>query len=153
MKKQKGSRIGTVIKSILNVRKWSDYDRLKSFTLYLGEGFRKMFIPQGARKKKVSFHEAVARMKLTEKDLKIKKRALLRLSILMCIMAIGIMAYSGYHFYYGFYKAALVSIVISMLGFVLAFRYHFWYFQIRERKLGCSFMEWFKNGLFGEWHD
>lgn len=153
MKKQKGSRTVNVLKNIFDVRTWSDYDRLKSFTLYLVNGFKKMFVPQQSEGKSNTFTDAVTRMHLAETDLAIKQKALLRLSLLMCAIGLAIIVYSAYHFIYGSYRAAIVSLVVSMIAWVLAFRYHFWYFQIKERKLGCSFMEWFKQGLLGEKHD
>jgi len=153
MKKQKGSRTLNVLKSVFDVRRWIDYDRLKFFTLYLGKGFKKMFVPQKSEGKSKTFTETVERLSLVDQDLEIKQRALWRLSMLMLVLALAIMVYSAYHFIQGSYRAAIMSLVVSMIGLVLAFRYHFWYFQIKERKLGCSFMEWFRQGLLGEKHD
>lgn len=149
MKKQQGSRIINVFTRIFNVRAWIDFDRLKSFTLYLGNGFKKMFIPQQGGGGE-TFEEAMLRLNISEKDLQERKSALYRLSLLMCAAAIFIFGYAIYHVMYGSYKAVVISLVVMLIALVLAFRYHFWYFQIKERKLGCTMQEWYRKGLLGE---
>jgi intracellular multiplication protein IcmV len=121
---------------------------MKSFSTYLANGFRKMFVPQH-REAEESFEEAVGRLNLSEKDLKDKQTALHRLSRLMCGVALIIFGYAMYQLYYGGYRATIYSLAIMLIALALAFRYHFWYFQIKERKLGCTLKEWFKKGLMG----
>jgi intracellular multiplication protein IcmV len=148
MKKTAKSRITTVFRRIFNIRAWFDFDRVKSFTIYLGNGLKRMFVPQ-TNVKGESFEEAMTRLNLSEEDLISKQSALYRLSVLMCGAASFIFAYAVYHLFYGSYRAVIVSLVIMMIALVLAFRYHFWYFQIKERKLGCSISEWYRQGLMG----
>ncbi|KTD12994.1 type IVB secretion system protein IcmV [Legionella jamestowniensis] len=149
MKIKKSTRLVGIIKRIFNVRAWIDFDRVRAFTAYLAAGFQKMFIPQQTEAGE-SFEAAVARMNLSEQELQAKQIALYRLSLLMCLVAVGIFAYSIYHLYYGSYRAVIVSLVLVLVALVLAFRYHFWYFQIKERKLGCSIREWYREGLKGD---
>ncbi|KTD79285.1 type IVB secretion system protein IcmV [Legionella waltersii] len=149
MKKKKGSRIVRILASIFNVRRWFDWDRMKFFTSYLVNGIKKFFVPQ-PQEQTESFEEAVGKLKLNEMDLLVKQKALYRLSVLMLVIAVIVFAYMGYQFIYGSFKATLVSFVIVLIALVLAFRYHFWYFQIKHRKLGCSIQEWYRQGLLGE---
>jgi intracellular multiplication protein IcmV len=149
MKKQTDSKIIKMLGSILNVRAWFDWDRVKAFTLYLINGFKRLFVP----KKNVeteSFAEATAKLDINDESLQIKQKALFRLSIIMLISAIAIFGYAGYQLIFGSFKAMIVSLVVTLIALTLAFRYHFWYYQIKQRKLGCSFDEWFKQGLLGE---
>ncbi|WP_347251534.1 type IVB secretion system protein IcmV [Legionella sp.] len=150
MKKQQGSRLITIFSRIFNVRAWIDFDRIKSFTVYLADGFRKMFVPQKLTGPGESFEEAMLRLNISEKELQDKKTALYRLSLLMCAASLFIFAYAIYHLVYGGYKAVIISLVVMLIALVLAFRYHFWYFQIKERKLGCTMQEWYRKGLLGE---
>ncbi|MDI9818677.1 MULTISPECIES: type IVB secretion system protein IcmV [unclassified Legionella] len=150
MKIKKSTKLVGIFKRIFNVRAWFDFDRLSAFTAYLVGGFKTMFIPQKQTGQGESFEAAVARMHLSEKDLIAKQKALYRLSILMCAAAVFIFSYSLYHLYYGTYRAVIVSLVLTLVALVLAFRYHFWYFQIKERKLGCSISEWYRQGLKGD---
>lgn len=149
MKKISNTRIATILKNIFNIRWWIDYDRLKTYTAYLGNGFKKMFVPQQAEQNE-SFETAVKEYNLTEKELFSKQRALYRLSILMALVALFMLGYAGYHVFYGSIRATIISVVVMLIALVLAFRYHFWYFQIKQRQLGCSFRQWYKQGLLGE---
>lgn len=149
MKKRSNSRIIKLISSILNVRAWFDWDRVKSFTLYLLNGLKRLFVPQ-QHDVVESFDEVAAKLNLSDAALLMKQKALFRLSIVMLITACLIFGYAGYQFFYGSIKAVLVSLVVTLIALVLAFRYHFWYYQIKHRKLGCTFTEWFKQGLLGE---
>ncbi|KTD01637.1 type IVB secretion system protein IcmV [Fluoribacter gormanii] len=147
MKKQ--SRIGNLLRRIINVRRWFDWDRMRAFTLYLVNGFKRLFVPQ----KKVegeSFNDAVKLLNLTDESLLIKQKSLFRLSIVMLLAALLIMGYAAFQLFYGSIKAFLVSLVVTLIALVLAFRYHFWYYQIKNRKLGCTFNEWYRKGLLGE---
>ncbi len=150
MKKNPGSRTIGIFGRLFNVRTWVDFDRMRSFTYYLLNGFRKMFIPGSSeREPGESFESAKERLNLTEQELVSRQRALFRLSLLMSGGALVIFAYAIYHLYYGNYRATIISLVLMLIAFALSFRYHFWYFQIKERKLGCTFKEWYKKGLLG----
>lgn len=149
MKKKSGSRVGGVLRSIFNFRAWSDYERVKGFTEYLYSGFANLFIPQ-KHETGESFEEAMVRLNLSEADLLEKQTALFRLAWLMVFTALAIGGYVIYCLYWKAFMAAGVSSVVQLVALVLAFRYHFWYYQIKQRKLGCTFSEWLHNGLLGE---
>lgn len=149
MKIKSGSRIVRVFTRIINVRSWIDWDRTKSFTRYLINGFKKFFVPQKSKVTE-SFTEAQKRLHLTDNELLAREKGLLRLSILMVVVAIFLLAYSIYFIYCGSVKGVILSLVVMFISLTLGFRYHFWYFQIKKRKLGCSIQEWFKQGLMGD---
>lgn len=148
MKKNPGARTIGIFGRVFNVRAWADFDRMKSFTTYLGNGFRRMFVPQ-RQEAEESFDEAMVRLNLSEKDLKIKQSSLYRLCLFMCATALVFFAYAIYQVFYGSYRATIVSLAVMLIALALAFRYHFWYFQIKERKLGCTIQEWYRKGLKG----
>lgn len=147
MKSQKGSRIKAVFNQVFNVKNWLDYERLKGFTLYLFNGVKGVFVPkpQVVEDKSKSFSEVVATLELTEEELTARKKGLYRLSMVMFIVGLSILCYGIYNLIMGFFLATMVSVVVASIGFVLAFRYHFWYYQIQQRKLGCTFKEWYRQ--------
>lgn len=149
MKKPSDSKIFKLITSILNVRVWFDWERVKSYTFYLSNGFQQLFISKITVDAE-SFKEATTKLQLDDASLLSKQNALYRLSMLMLVLAFFVLGYSGYQLFYGSFKATIVSIVVTLIALVLAFRYHFWYFQIKHRKLGCTFDEWFRQGFLGE---
>jgi intracellular multiplication protein IcmV len=149
MKKKSGSRIARVFNRIINIRTWFDWDRTKSFTVALKNGIRLFFVPQ-KNSTTESFDTAAAKMHLSDAELLVKQSALFRLAVVMLILAFIILGYSGYQLFYGSLKAFSVSLVVTLIALTLAFRYHFWYFQIKHRKLGCTFNEWYRQGILGE---
>lgn len=143
------SRIVTLITKILNVRYWFDWDRVKAATSYIVQGVKNMFIPKKSSETQ-SFEDAKTNLEINDESLLQKQQALLRLSYLMVIIACAIFIYAFYQLFWGSFKATLISLVVTLIALSLAFRYNFWHYQIKSRKLGCSFNEWVKKGLLGE---
>ena len=149
MKKTSESRTKRVFNRIFNVRTWADWDRMKSFTLYLTRGIKNLFVPQ-EKELEESFAAAQARLNLSDADMQVRQKSLYRLSLLMVVMAFLLFGYAIYHLVLANFLACILSLVVMTIALVLAFRYHFWYFQIKQRKLGCSLHEWFRQGLMGD---
>ena len=127
-----------------NISQWSDYKRIKNSTNYLGGAVRRYFVPKKTQYSE-NFNEAVQRLGLSEEDLAIKAAALFKLSMVMLIISLCIFAYFVLQFFSGTWRSILISGVVMLFPLVLAFRYHFLHFQIKHRKLGCSFYEWAKQ--------
>ena len=148
MQNKSGSRTKRLIGRILNVRSWVDFDRIRAGLRYITGVSATYFVP-GKTKKTESFDEAVARLKLSEAALLARKKGLFRLSLCMVGAAMLVLGYAVYNLYYEYFTAAFLSLIVMCLALVLAFRYHFWYFQIKHHQLGCSLSEWFHQGLMG----
>lgn len=153
--KKSGSRVGGLLKNIFNFRAWIDFDRIYDFMLYLISSIKFLFIPQknpvnSAKQLSDNFQSAMSALNLTEADLKAKQISLYRLSIFMSLVSVGFLLYAIYHLFYGGFAAVIISLVLMLIALVLAFRYHFWYFQIKEKKLGCTFREWYQQGFLGK---
>jgi intracellular multiplication protein IcmV len=43
----------------------------------------------------------------------------------------------------------VMCLMVSLVAFANAFRAHFWYFQTKQRKLGCTIQEWLNAGVGG----
>lgn len=154
-------RTKRLFKRIFNVRGWSDWERVRSGGEYLKNGINKYFIPNSARGKQESreekdpviekdkFEIAMKQMSLTEKDLDKREKSLFRLSLMMMVISLLVFIYVLYHLFYGTFAAMILSFSVMCIAGALAFRYHFWYFQIKYRRLGCSISEWYKYGLRG----
>jgi intracellular multiplication protein IcmV len=149
MKKKSKMKIGTRFSRLFDVKQWIDYDRVSAYTVYLYEGTKRLFVKQPVIAKE-SFDEAKNRLGLSDIDIMIRMQALRRVAILMLVFAILLICYSGYRLWAGHYLASFIGFVAMGVSLALAFRYHFWYFQFKERRLGCTFTEWYKKGLLGE---
>jgi intracellular multiplication protein IcmV len=127
-----------------NISQWSDYQRIKNSTNYLGGTVRRYFIPKKTQHSE-TFEEAVQRLGLSEEDLTIKAAALFKISMVMLIIGLCVFAYFVLQLFSGTWRSVLVSSVVMLLPLIFAFRYHFLHFQIKHRKLGCSFNEWVRQ--------
>lgn len=155
MKNNSNLRIIKIIQSVFKIRQWFDWDRTKSFLLFGQNAAKDVFSVKNAKKKErdkllvESFESARTKLNLSHAELLKQQRALLCWSLLMCAVTLAVFLYSIYHFYLGNIRAGFCSFIIMLLSAVLAFRYHFWYYQIKNHKLGCTVQEWFKKGILG----
>ena len=147
---KKRGRLKRIAASVINVRAWSSYDNHKDMTKGFKELSRKVFLPEKKPGYSEEFEVAMQRLNLSEADIAQKKHRFLYLSIGLLLLAFIVFAYAIYHLINQNWLALPVSLVLTGLPLVLAFRYHFWYFQLKQRKLGCTLGEWFRQGLLGE---
>jgi intracellular multiplication protein IcmV len=146
----KASRTKRLILWFFNPRLWSDWDRSKSITQFFLDMVERFFVlRRHSKKKSESFAKVAAKFDVDEKALQAKALGLKRLSYSLVIMALFLFLYCLYQLFFGSLKSAVISLVEMGIALVLAFRYHFWHFQIQQRKLGCSVKDWFKNSFTG----
>lgn len=148
MKKVKRTRTARFFTKAFNFRAWLNYDNVKEMVLSFFDIVSKLFIPE-TPKKVESFEKAIQRLSLSEEAIEQQKRGFYRLSILMSVITFLLLSYTAFHIYYLNYNAIILSFVVMLIALSLAFRYHFWYFQLKKRKLGCTFKEWLNEGLLG----
>lgn len=135
-------------KTFLNPTEWLGYNELKENNKTIWDSSKDLFaVPKPQRQEQ--FDAAVSRLKLSNNDLETTKNDYLFLAYLFAALAILAVLFS-------FYVAINLNIAGFFLGFAMtalfagqAFRYHFWAFQIEQRKLGCTFAEW-KQALFNK---
>ena len=93
MKKFSQTKIGNLISKIIDIRRWSDWSRVKGYTLYLANGFNRLFLPQKETHAE-SFEEAKTKLNLSDESMIVKQKALFRLSLTMVITAFLILIIS-----------------------------------------------------------
>lgn len=146
---KKASQTRRLIRTIFNPKVWMDLEQVKTSTNYLANGATKLFTLKEKSVAIEDFEESMQRLGLDEKQLEKQKKSLFRLSVLMVFLSVLVFAYSMMHIYYGNFHSAAASAVIFLVVLSLAFRYHFWFYQLKVRRLGCSLKEWFLFGLLG----
>ena len=144
MKNKSESRSKRLLKRLFNVRGWVDLDRIRTGGQWIVTAAATYFIPQQAHVTE-SFDEAKRRLNLTDQDLAQREAGLFRLSVIMLGAALLVFCYAIYNLFYAYYLSVLLSLVVTGLALTLAFRYHFWHFQIKQHKLGCTLSEWFHS--------
>ena len=142
-------RIKKIIKPLVDVPKWIGYQQLVQTNRDLFSFAKKFFIPEQATTEE-SFAEALIRLKVTEADLAQRIKEFTRLLWIWIVLLIICIAYSLHllsgHALRGFFPCLGLSLVIL----TQVFRYHFWIFQIKHRRLGCTFRDWFSHFLSGK---
>lgn len=148
---KKASRSKALFLWLFNPRAWGDWDRSKAISLFFLGVIERFFVLRGKPKRKSeSFDRAITQYDLDEKTLQTKSIGLKRLSYCIFAMAIFLFIYCLYQLCYGSMRGAIIAFVQVGIALVLAFRYHFWHFQIEQRKLGCSVKDWFKHTFKSE---
>lgn len=135
-------RAGTGVKS------WFSWDAIKSNTAYVGDNARSLLDVQKPEHTE-SFEEAMVRLNLTEADIANQKAAFLRLALIIGSFAIVTLAYTLYLLFQFSLGSAALAFVVTLLCIATACRYHFWYFQVKNRKLGCTINEWLNAKVSG----
>jgi intracellular multiplication protein IcmV len=137
-------------KTFFNPRAWLGYDTLKESTqgfigIVRGVLGRRTFEPG----EKETFSEAAARFNLTEKDIKDLQLTYFSYALLFFLIALLIFAYCIWLLIHWHINAFILALALVAMMLSQAFRFHFWYFQIKHRKLGATLNEWLKGKLQG----
>ncbi|MEE9452512.1 MAG: type IVB secretion system protein IcmV [Gammaproteobacteria bacterium] len=125
---------------------WTSYEQTKKTTKSLKDFILRFFVPQRSRRQE-DLGQAMQRLGLSAQDIKDRTRAFKRLTITMLLVAVGVFLYSVRLFMLQHWLVACVSLLFVGLPLAIAFRYHFWYFQLKKGKLGCSLNEWLREGI------
>ncbi len=152
MKKKAFSRTRNFFKRVFKIKQWADWERMKGFTLYVGRGIKRLFVP-GKTKDAQGFDQMQEKFNLSSQELLSRQKGLFRLSILMVCIAIGFLCYAVYLLAMGHVASFFLSFVLTLLALVLAFRYNYWHFLIKHKRLNTTIKEWFRQGILGEKHE
>ncbi len=132
---------GGVVKSVVDVKSWLGYDRLKGDSKDLLGIIKTGFSAQKTSYKE-TFEEALIRQNISENDLpnlvhRYKIQMFLYILFATIISIYMLYLFWGVHLFVGF-----ITFMIVILFIVKACSIHFYIFQIRNRKLGCTLKEW-----------
>ncbi len=89
-----------------------------------------------------TFDQAVARLQLTEEAIAAQGKNFLRLTLIFALIGLAILGYAIFLLWDGLIAGGCLAIILAVLSFANGFRYHFWYFQVKHCKLGCTVREW-----------
>jgi intracellular multiplication protein IcmV len=135
-------------KTFLDPRAWLGYDYLKFQTLQIYTIIKDLFTPAVPTREE-TYEQAMERHNLTDADVQktgqnyyIWGWAFFVLGSFALVF--GFLLLISYLTFFGW----LLGMATAALLYTQAFRYNFWSFQIKHRKLGCTFAEW-KRGKPG----
>lgn len=144
----KKRRIRNFLASTYNVKKWFGYQYVKSFgNIILTSAKSITKVDDKNKYPTEEFDVAVQRLGLTEKDIQERIQGYFLNFLVFFTIGFCLAIYSIYNFYLGYLLIGWGSAMIMLVLFLFSFASHFWYFQIKNKKLGCSFKEWFSNKI------
>ena len=131
--------------SLVNVKKWSSYDDIVDNAKFVAKSFKDLYKPKKeVGIKDASFDELVKRLQLSEEDIKQRSKYFLYYFLVYFFSAVCLFGYLSYLIMVnGRLLSILVTLILAVLMLVYALREHFWYMQLKKRKVGCTFKDWF----------
>jgi len=149
----KGRNTSMAIKDIFKISRktffapgdWLGYKFVKTQSLYVWSFVIALISPLFSPiqpEHQETFEEAMRRLNLTEENIQSAEKQYFLMAL--CFGAVGFILglFCIIFLFKGFFAATLIAFGLTALIFAQAFKYHFWYFQIKHRKLGCTFEEW-----------
>ena len=146
------SRVKEGVKKRVNIRYYSDYDGHVSNIERLRDAVIGLLFPMEAAHEE-TFEQAVERFNLSEDMIRTRTRQFLWTSIIFFLFGLMSFVYTGYLIYSKEVLTSFIGLGVTGLIFAYSFRYHFWFFQMKNRKLGCTFQEWWDSDVGGATHD
>ena len=126
------------------VDQWAGLPWIKSNHAFYMSQVRSLFKIQRAQRSE-EFEDALSRFTITPEELELQANRYLLLTYLFVMMAIGLLIYAIITALLGNWMGATICVALIIYSLTLAFRYHFWRFQISQKKLGCTIPEWYRS--------
>lgn len=134
-------RIGRGLKSLVDFPRWMGWLQIKDSAKELRNLAKVVMSPEAAKHRE-TFDEAVKRLGLTDKDIQQQVARHLWMFFIFISMTVLLLTYSIYLLITQRYQGFLLGTFVGVLASSFAFREHFYYFQIKTRRLGCTFQDW-----------
>ncbi|MCD6039353.1 MAG: hypothetical protein K0S27_753 [Gammaproteobacteria bacterium] len=132
-------------KTFFNPSAWLGLKELGAYTRIIGDNLKTTFT-QPKPQYTETFEQALKRLNVTETDLQHNARNYKLYALIFLILSvIALIGGFYYLFKYGTFAGWILATMVALLLAVQAFRFDFWYFQIKHRKLGCTFDEWWRE--------
>jgi len=134
--------LGSIAKPSVDVKTWVGYDNLKNSTKNLAALFKMVFKKPQKVTLQESFAEAVERLNLTEQDLqRMMKNFLIHSYIYLSALSASLI-YMLYLVWHAHWYAGFFMLIIATIFCLKAAEANFHHFQIKQRKLDCTFKQW-----------
>lgn len=129
-------------RTYFNPKAWLGWNELKAYNKDMFDLLKDAFKPVRALRSE-SFEQALKRLKLSEEDLKkITSNFIMNKFIFYTLSIFSF--FLGFYYLFQYRTIAGWFLWLSVMAIFLsqAFRFSFYEFQIKQRKLGCTFNEW-----------
>jgi intracellular multiplication protein IcmV len=100
-------------------------------------------VKEGDGYKPTSFEDCMRHYDVTEEDLKKKMRNSLYITYFCLSLSLITFVYMFFQISKASLMGGLMCLILTVLLWAMSIREHFNLYQMRQRRLGCSFKEWF----------
>ncbi|MFZ2314935.1 MAG: type IVB secretion system protein IcmV [Gammaproteobacteria bacterium] len=136
-------------KTFFNPSGWIDAEAIKNNNSAIFTVLKNLFRKDKPVREE-TFEQAMERMGVTEAEVNGIEVNYRTYSLIFLVCGFLVFGYSLYLlFSLHTFSGWLLATAAMALFFAQAFRYDFWAFQIKQRKLGCTFAEWKQYRLKG----
>ncbi len=108
--------------------------------------FITIFKPKTATQNE-TFEQVVERLQLTPEALEDRKKMFKVQILLYSLSALLAGAYTVYLCIHGYWLSIAASFFVTVFLIVSSLKSHFWLFQVKNRKLGCTIEEWLNASI------
>jgi hypothetical protein len=133
------------IQRSVDIPRWIGYTQWqhmgRSFFALISHRFK---IPSKSIKETTSFAHMVEQFQLSELDLIQRQKHFQRLMGLWYALFAMTLAYALYLMMCCVWLGAISMVALSAMTLSQAFQYHFWSFQLMQRRLNCTLREWWQ---------
>ncbi len=132
-------------KTFFNPSGWLGLNELTAYTNVISSTLKTTFTSDKALRTE-TFEQALLRLHINDADLQHSAKRFKWYAILFLMFSLATFLVGFYYlFEYHTFSGWVLAMVVSMLFGAHAFRFDFWHFQIKHRKLGCTVSEWWSG--------
>ncbi len=132
-------------KKLNTLRRMTGYSDLKSNAGFIKQCAQELWAEKGD--KPAGETVSVASLNLSEKQLYETKKSWHLLLVLFLTCAGLALLYGIFSLIHGNFTSALVAVALILLFLAQSFKYHFWLFQLKKGKLGCTWQEYLQGAF------
>ena len=126
----------------LNPMRWIGYEQIVSNGRTIKDMVDHIAKPTQTSYQATSFEECMQHYGLTEADIKQRMKNSYRIAMVCLALSLGMILYTIYLFVKHLPFGSIICMVLTLILWAYAFREHFNYFQMKQRRLGCTFKDW-----------
>jgi intracellular multiplication protein IcmV len=133
---------------LFDFRKGANVDAIKANAQFIGSTFKELYRKPTTENTALAlgiktFDDFMQRFQLSEADIQARCRTHFRMFLAYFMCFCGFLAYTIYFIMVSNkIMAAFAALAITSVMLTYAIREHYWYMQMKIRKVGCTFREW-----------
>lgn len=139
---RKPSKFKASVKFLFNIPAWFGADAIGEGAGWIGQLARKVFFRSATPGEIEDFAVVVKRLGVDERGLEEQQKRFVKVSWVFFVLAIFDLFYVAYLWSRASFLVIFGAMIVCALFLIQAYSYSFWVFQIKQRKLGCTFKAW-----------